>query len=177
MNNSIRSYQNILPTIGESVYIDPSAVVIGQVTLGDNVSIWPKAVLRGDVNKIIVGQSTNIQDAVILHVTHDGPYTPGGHPLTIGEGVTIGHQAVLHACTIGNYCLIGVGAIILDKVVVEDLVMVGAGSLVPPGKRLRSGYLYMGSPVKEVRALTIDELDNLKYSSAHYVHVKDNYLA
>ncbi|GGI90469.1 gamma carbonic anhydrase family protein [Legionella impletisoli] len=176
MSNPTRPFEDFSPTICDGVYIDPSAAVIGNVHLAEHVSVWPMAVIRGDVNRIEIGSSTNIQDAAILHVTHDGPYTPGGEPLIIGNGVTIGHKAVLHACFIGNFCLIGIGAIILDKVVVGDHVLIAAGSLVPPGKELRSGYLYMGNPIQEVRALTQKEKDNLEYSSAHYVRLKNKYL-
>lgn len=176
MNPAIRPFQHNYPTLGKQVYIDPAASVIGQVTLGDDVSVWPMAVIRGDVNTIVIGKGSNIQDGAILHVTHDGPYTPGGQPLILGEGITIGHQVALHACTIGDYCLIGIGVIVLDKVIIEDHVMVGAGSLVPPGRRLKSGYLYLGNPAKEVRPLTKDELANLEYSSRHYIHLKNQYL-
>lgn len=177
MSNSIRYFQEKYPTLGNRVYIDPMAVVIGDVSLGDDVSIWPMAVVRGDVNSIQIGHSTNIQDAAILHVTHDGPYTPGGRPLLIGKGVTVGHQAVLHACTIDDYCLIGMGALILDDVHIKKQVMIGAGSLVPPGKILESGYLYLGNPAKAVRKLSSKEIEHLIYSSEHYVRLKDKYLA
>ena len=117
--------------------IDPSAVVMGDVALGDDVSVWPHAAMRGDVQVIRIGARTNIQDGTVLHVTHDGPYNPGGFPLHIGEDVTVGHRALLHGCTVGNRVLIGMGAIIMDAVVVEDDVMIAAGALVTPGKRLR----------------------------------------
>lgn len=176
MNKEIRAYQNKNPVLGERVYLDPSAVVIGEVTLGNDASVWPMAVIRGDVNRIVIGQRTNVQDAAVLHVTHDGPYSKGGQPLLIGNGVTIGHQAVLHGCRIDNYCLIGIGAIILDEVHIEDHVMVGAGSLVTPGKRLLSGYLYLGNPAREVRRLRDEEIAKLEYSASHYVNLKNNYL-
>lgn len=173
---SLRPYQNQLPTLGQRVYIDASAVVIGKVTLGDDVSVWPTSVIRGDVESITIGQGSNVQDGSILHVSHAGDYSPQGHPLTIGKGVTIGHRAVVHACTVGDYCLIGIGAIILDDAVLEDYVMLGAGALVPPGKRLESGYLYVGSPAKPVRPLSSAEKAFLEYSSRHYIHLKDQYL-
>lgn len=176
MNQAIRSFENKTPELGERVYIDPQAAVIGQVRLGNDVSVWPMAVIRGDVNEIIIGEACNIQDAAILHVTHDGLFTPGGIPLILGEGITIGHQAVLHACRIDDYCLVGMGALILDGAHLEHHVMVGAGSLVPPGKRLRSGYLYLGNPVREIRPLTEPELTNLNYSAEHYIRLKDKYL-
>lgn len=176
MSVSIRSFQNKAPIIGERVYIDPQAAVIGDVTLGDDVSVWPMAVIRGDVHHIRVGDSCSIQDGAILHVTHDGPYSPGGSPLILGKGITVGHQAMLHACTIEDYCLIGMGAIILDKVQIQHHVMVGAGSLVTAGKILESGYLYLGNPAKAVRRLTDEEITQLEYSAEHYVRLKDKYL-
>lgn len=153
------------------------AVVIGQVTLHDDVSVWPGTVIRGDVESIEIGAGTNVQDGAVLHVSHAGDFSASGHPLRIGKGVTIGHRAVVHACTIGNYSLIGIGAILLDDVIVEDYVMIGAGALVPPGKTLASGYLYVGSPAKPIRELTQDERQFLEYSSRHYVHLKNQYLA
>ena len=176
MKPVVRNFQGIKPVLGNNVYIDTHSVVIGDVHLEDDVSIWPMAVLRGDVNSITIGKSSNIQDAAILHVTHDGPYTPGGRPLIVGEGVTIGHKAVLHACTIDNYCLVGIGTIILDAVHIEHHVMLAAGSLVPPGKILKTGHLYLGNPARAVRILNDDEMANLEYSAAHYVRLKNKYL-
>jgi len=173
---NVRSYRGVVPSLGARVYIDPAAVVIGRVTLGDDVSVWPTAVVRGDVHRIEVGARCSIQDGSVLHVTHDGPYAPGGRALVIGADVTVGHRVVLHACTLGNSCLIGMGSILLDNVEVEDLVMVGAGTVVPPGKRLQSRGLYMGSPARRARDLTGRELEFLTYSAAHYVKVKDDYL-
>lgn len=173
----ISSYRNHHPTLGSRVYVDPSAVVIGRVTLGEDSSVWPTAVIRGDVHDITVGARTSVQDGCVLHVTHDGPFAPGGRGLVIGSDVTIGHRAVLHACTIGNTCLVGMGSLILDDVVTEDLVMIGAGSLVPPGKRLESRSLYVGSPARRVRALSQREIDFLAYSAAHYVNMKNDYLS
>ncbi|MEQ1559294.1 MAG: gamma carbonic anhydrase family protein [Methyloglobulus sp.] len=173
---SIRKFNNTLPKIGNSVYIDDSAVVIGDVTIGDNVSIWPTTVIRGDVESITIGDDTNVQDGSVLHVTHYGKFTDRGYPLAIGKGVTIGHRAIVHACTIGDYCLIGMGAIIMDGAVIEDYVMLGAGALVPAGKRLESGHLYVGSPAKAVRALKDSEREFLEYSSRHYVELKNKYL-
>jgi carbonic anhydrase/acetyltransferase-like protein (isoleucine patch superfamily) len=173
---AIRKFNDKQPSIGKSVYIDDSAVVIGDVTIGDDVSIWPTTVVRGDVESITIGEGTNVQDGAILHVSHAGKFSPQGHPLTIGKGVTIGHRAVVHACTVGNYCLIGVGAIIMDDAVLEDYVMLGAGALVPPGKTLESGYLYVGAPAKQVRPLKESEKEFLEYSYQHYMHLKDQYL-
>lgn len=173
---ALRPYQNKSPSSGQRVYIDDSACVIGDVSLGDDVSVWPMAVVRGDVNFIRIGDACNIQDAAVLHVSHDGPYTPGGTPLILGKGVTVGHQAVLHACTIQDYVLVGIGAIVLDGAEIEHHVLLGAGSLVPPGKRLVSGHLYLGNPVKAVRQLRADEIQSLEYSAQHYVRLKNNYL-
>ncbi|RUR12331.1 gamma carbonic anhydrase family protein [Legionella sp. km772] len=176
MNDNLRAFENKTPRLGKHVYIDPKALVIGDVLLGDDSSVWPMAVIRGDVNSISIGPACSIQDGAILHVTHDGPYTPGGRALILGKGITVGHQAVLHACTIEDYCLIGMGALILDDVHIESHVMVAAGSIIPPGKRLESGYLYLGNPAKAIRKLTIKELEHLDYSAAHYVRLKDRYL-
>ncbi len=173
---SIRKFNDKLPNFGESVYIDESAVVIGDVTLGNNVSIWPTAVVRGDVESIKIGDGTNVQDGSVLHVSHAGRYSEQGYPLTIGKCVTIGHKAVVHACSVGDYCLIGIGAIILDGAVLEDYVMLGAGALVPPGKVLESGYLYVGSPVKQARPLKESEKEFLKYSAEHYISLKNTYI-
>jgi carbonic anhydrase/acetyltransferase-like protein (isoleucine patch superfamily) len=172
----IRPYRGTLPRLGARAYVDEASRVIGDVELGDDCSVWPFAVIRGDVNRIRIGARSNVQDGSILHVTHDGPYTPGGVPLLIGEDVTVGHGVILHACTIGNRCLIGMGARVLDKVVIEDEVFVAAGAIVTPGKRLESGYLYRGSPAVQARPLTADERANLKYSAEHYVRVKNHYL-
>lgn len=173
----IRSYTGIQPVIGQRVYIDESAVVIGKVSLADDASLWPMAVARGDVNTITVGPRSNIQDLSMLHVTHDGPYSPGGVPLVIGADVTVGHKCILHACSIGDRCLIGMGSIVMDAAVVESDVLLGAGSLVSPGKRLESGFLYRGSPAQKVRPLTDAEREMLLYSAQHYVRMKDRYLA
>jgi carbonic anhydrase/acetyltransferase-like protein (isoleucine patch superfamily) len=173
----LRAYTGIRPALGERVYVDAAAVVIGRVTLADDVSLWPCVVARGDVNSISVGARSNIQDLTMLHVTHDGPYSPGGFPLVIGADVTVGHKCLLHACRIGDRCLIGMGAIVMDGAMVEDEVLLGAGSLVSPGKRLESGHLYKGSPAQKVRPLTAEEKEMLRYSAAHYVRLKDRYLA
>jgi len=173
----IRRFQGTAPTLGRDVFVDELALVAGAVTLADDVSIWPFAALRGDVNAIAIGARSNVQDNAVLHVTHDGPYTPGGVALTIGADVTIGHGAILHACTIGDRVLIGMGAKLLDQVVVEDEVFVAAGSLVAPGKRLESGWLYRGSPAVAARRLTADEIANLRYSAEHYVRVKNHHVA
>jgi carbonic anhydrase/acetyltransferase-like protein (isoleucine patch superfamily) len=173
---TVRKFNDKQPVIGKSVFIDDSAVVIGDVTLGDDVSVWPTTVIRGDVESICIGAGTNVQDGSVLHVSHAGKFSPEGHPLTIGKGVTIGHRAVVHACSIGNYCLIGIGAIIMDDAVLEDYVMLGAGALVPPGKKLESGYLYVGSPARQARPLKETEKEFLEYSCQQYIQLKNEYL-
>ena len=173
---AIRTFEGITPTIAESAYVDDMAVVIGAVTIGADASLWPMVVARGDVQVITIGERTNVQDGSVLHVTSDNVFTPGGFALTIGDDVTVGHGAILHACTIGNMCLIGMGATVLDGAVVPERTMIGAGALVPPGKRLESGYLYIGSPVRQARPLKQAELDYLEFSSRHYVELKNRHL-
>ncbi len=173
---NVRPYDGELPRLGARVWIDPAAVVIGRVEIGDDASLWPMVVARGDVNFIRIGARTNIQDGSVLHVTHDGPYSPGGLPLAIGEDVTVGHRVMLHACTVGDRCLIGMSSTLLDGAVLEDEVFLGAGSLVPPGKRLQARSLYKGSPAQRVRPLTEEELAMLRYSAEHYVRLKNRYM-
>lgn len=172
----IREYQGKTPKLGARVLVDPSSVVIGDVEIGDDSSIWPLVAIRGDMNYIRVGQRTSIQDGSILHITHAGPYNPEGFPVIIGDEVTVGHQAMLHGCTIGNRVLIGMGSTVMDGVVIEDNVVLGAGSLVSPGKRLESGYLYLGRPARQVRALTEKEMAFFSYSASNYVDLKDKHL-
>lgn len=173
---NIRNFEQHQPVLGKRVYIDPAAVVIGNVQLGDDVSVWPAVVMRGDVNEIRIGDQSNIQDGSVLHVTHDGPYTPGGCGLYLGRGVTVGHKALLHGCTIGDYCLIGMAATVMDGVEVANEVLVAAGALVVPGTQLAPGTLWRGSPARLARPLTAREREQLRYSAAHYVRVKDRYL-
>jgi len=173
---NLRSWRGVMPTLGERVYIDSAAVVIGQVIIGDDSSVWPCAVVRGDVAPIRIGARTSVQDGVVLHVTHDGLYTPGGLGLQIEDDVTIGHKAVLHACTVGNACLIGMGAVVLDGVVIEDEVIVAAGALVSPGKHLPTRTLWAGNPARQVRALSPEQAARLRYGAEHYVRIKDEYL-
>lgn len=171
----IRPFQGTLPDIAPTAYVDPSAVVIGRVRIGAEASLWPNVVARGDVNTIDIGARTNIQDASVLHVTHDGPWSPGGFALRIGEAVTVGHRVILHACEVGELCLIGMGAVVMDGAVIEPRVILGAGSLVPGGKRLEGGHLWVGSPARKLRPLNEQELAMLEYSAAHYVKVAGQY--
>ena len=173
----LSSYLNSSPSLGERIYLHESAHVIGDVRLGDDASVWLNAVVRGDVNHIVVGNCSNIQDFVMCHVSHKTQSKPLGSPLIIGDYVTIGHSAILHGCQIGDECLVGMGSILMDDAVVESRVMIGAGSLVPPGKPLESGWLYVGRPVEKVRPLTDAEIAYLRFSAEHYVRVKNNYLA
>ena len=176
MSAVLRRYKDLFPVIGDRVMIDDSSVIVGDVRLADDVSIWPLVAARGDVNYIQIGARTNIQDGSVLHVTHKSAKNPEGNPLIVGEDVTVGHKVMLHGCTIGNRVLVGMGSILLDGVVVEDDVMIGAGSLVSQHKRLESGYLYLGSPVKQIRPLKEAELEGLRYSANNYVKWKNDYL-
>ncbi|MES2263082.1 MAG: gamma carbonic anhydrase family protein [Pseudomonadota bacterium] len=169
-------YLDTFPQLAEGVYVQDTAQIIGDVRIGRDSSVWLNTVLRGDVNRIVVGECSNVQDFCMGHVSHKNAAKPDGSPLTIGNYVTVGHSAILHGCTIGDECLIGMGAIVMDDAIVEKQVMVGAGSLVPPGKVLKSGYLYVGRPAMPVRPLTGEEIAYLKYSAEHYVRVKNNYL-
>ncbi|MFI2811054.1 MULTISPECIES: gamma carbonic anhydrase family protein [Microbulbifer] len=164
------------PQLGNGVYIDPQSAVIGDVTFGDDCSVWPMAVVRGDMHRIRIGARTSVQDGAVLHITHAGPFNEAGWPLEIGEDVTIGHKACLHGCTVGSRVLIGIGAIVLDGAVIGDEVVLAAGALVPPGKKLESGYLYVGAPCKQARPLTEKEKEFFRYSAANYVKLKNQYL-
>ena len=174
---SIQSFHGHFPLLAVGVYVHNSATVIGHVNLGENVSVWPGAVIRGDINFIKIGAGSNIQDCAVLHVNHQSAYDPAGSPLIIGNNVTIGHSVILHGCTIEDESLIGMGSIVMDKVVVQKNVLLAAGSLVPEGKVLESGYLYMGSPVKKIRALTADEQAFFMVSAQNYIELKNQYLA
>jgi carbonic anhydrase/acetyltransferase-like protein (isoleucine patch superfamily) len=170
-----RPYRGVLPTLEAGVFIDSTALVIGDVVLGRDVSIWPMAVVRGDVNYIRVGARSNVQDGSVLHVTRPYPGSEAGFPLIIGEDVVIGHKVTVHGCTIGNRILVGIGAIVLDGVVVEDEVMIGAGSVVTPGKRLECGGLYVGNPARRVRELTAAERARIPAMAGFYVDLKNEY--
>ena len=172
----IRKFKDFTPSIGKRVFVDTQATVIGDVYLGDDVSIWPQSVIRGDINPITVGKRTNIQDGSIVHVTHNSQYSDG-YECHIGSDVTIGHGCIIHACTIEDMALVGMGSVILDGTTISKKVIIGAKSLVPSGKTLESGYLYMGSPCKKIRPLKDDELEFLKYSATHYVNTKNDFLS
>ena len=173
---AIRPYKNILPGLGPRVYVDERATVIGDVELGEDCSVWPMAVIRGDVNRIRIGARSNVQDGTVVHVTHPYSQNPEGHAVHIGEDVTIGHNVTVHGCSIGNECLIGIGSTILDGAVIHDRVLLGAGSLVTEGKELMSGFLYLGAPAKKIRELSEEELKWFRYSARHYIDLKNDYL-
>lgn len=172
---TIRTLGELKPRIAPSAYVDEAAVVIGDVEIGEEASIWPLCVVRGDVQSIRIGARTNIQDGSVVHVTHDSRFCPGGLATYIGNDVTVGHKVILHACTIEDTALIGMNTVIMDGAVVQSRVIVGAGSVVPPSRILESGYLYVGSPVKQMRALSERELEFLEYSAQNYVRLKGRY--
>ncbi len=177
MSNNLTAFKGILPSLGKRNYIDSNTVICGDVILGDDCSVWPFVAMRGDVNYIRIGDRTNIQDGSILHVSRKSDNNPNGYPLIIGDDVTVGHQVMLHGCRLGSRILIGMGAIIMDGVNVQDDVFIGAGTLVPPNKVLESGYLYVGNPMKKARELSDAEIAFLKQSAVNYVGLKDEYLA
>ena len=177
MANSVRPFNGITPKCAEGVYIDPAATVIGDVALGKDVSVWPGAIIRGDMHSIRVGHRSNIQDNAVLHITHASKtFNPDGYPLNIGEDVTVGHSAVLHGCTVHNRVLVGIGAIVNDGAVVESDVIIGAGAVVPPGKILQSGFVYVGNPAKQLRPLSDAERNFLLYSPQNYIQLKNQYI-
>jgi carbonic anhydrase/acetyltransferase-like protein (isoleucine patch superfamily) len=174
-DSSVAQHHGVMPVLAPGAWVHPRATVIGEVALGRDASVWPGAVIRGDVNSIAIGEASNIQDGSVLHVSHKTPANPAGGPLVIGARVTVGHSVILHACTIGDECLIGMGSIILDRAVIQKHVLLGAGSLVPEGKVLESGHLYLGRPAKLVRALTPEEIAYFAYSAEHYVKLAQSY--
>lgn len=175
MMQNIQGFMTHFPQIAAGVYVHPAATVIGDVVIGANSSVWPGAVIRGDVNHIRLGKNTNVQDLSMLHVSHRSSTDPAGAALTIGDNVTIGHAVILHGCTIADESLIGMGSLVMDKAVVQKHVLLAAGSLVPEGKVLESGYLYVGRPAKKIRALTADEIAYFMYSADNYVRLKSRY--
>tara|TARA_R110000824_G_scaffold336_4_gene2020 strand:- start:78533 stop:79075 length:543 start_codon:yes stop_codon:yes gene_type:complete len=170
---TVRTYLEFTPALAQGVFIDSSAIVIGRVKIGKDSSVWPLTTIRGDVQAIVIGERSNVQDGSVLHVTSPESYGPDGFALTIGNDVTIGHRAVLHGCTIHDRVLIGMGAIIMDGAVIESNVVLGGGSVVSPGKVLESGGLYVGTPARRIRDLRQEELDFLGYSARHYVKLKN----
>ena len=172
---TIRKFEENSPLLGNPVYIDETALVIGKVSLGAYSSVWPMAVVRGDVNTIKIGSYTNIQDGAILHVSHASEIAGPGYPLLIGNYVTVGHQAVLHGCTIDDLCLLGIGSRVLDGAHLEPYTLVGAGCLVPPHKVLESGYLWIGQPARKARQLTQQERDYFRYSAEYYAKLHERY--
>ncbi|MDZ7924409.1 MAG: gamma carbonic anhydrase family protein [Marinagarivorans sp.] len=177
MSKSLRAFKGMSPVLGQGVFVDDSAVVIGDVELGDDVSVWPCVVIRGDMHRIRIGARTSVQDGAILHITHAGQFNTEGWPLIIGSEVTIGHGVCLHGCTIGNRVLIGIGATVLDGAVIPDEVIIGAGALVPPGKKLESGFLYVGNPCRQARPLKESEKAFFSYSANNYVALKNDYMS
>jgi carbonic anhydrase/acetyltransferase-like protein (isoleucine patch superfamily) len=172
----METFNGTKPTLGENVFIHSSSVIVGDIHIGSDSSIWPLVAARGDVNKIRIGKRTNVQDGTVLHVTRSYPDNPEGFPLLIGDDVTIGHKCMLHGCILHNRILVGMGAIIMDGAVVEDDVFIGAGTLVPPNKVLKSGYLYVGNPMVQKRPLSEKEIAFLKTSADNYVALKHTYL-
>jgi len=172
---AIRKYLGTEPRLDETTFVDETAIIIGDVVIGQDSSIWPLTAIRGDVNSIVIGSRTNIQDGSVLHVTHPHKTIPDGYALNVGNNVTVGHKVILHGCTVDDDCLIGMGVVIMDGAHVHQNVLVGAGSLVPPGKELESGYLWLGSPVKRVRELSDSELKWIEYSAGHYVDLKNKH--
>ena len=177
MQNTISSFKGITPDIGQGVYVADSARLVGEISISEDSSIWHMVAARGDVNYIKIGARSNIQDGTILHVTRKSAGNPDGNPLIIGDDVTVGHKCMLHGCTLGNRILVGMSAIVMDGAIVEDDVFIGAGTLVPPNKRLESGYLYVGNPMIQKRPLKEAEMAFLKQSAINYVELKDDYLA
>ena len=173
---AIRPFRNTHPVLGQRTSIDPACTIIGEVELGDDVSVWPGTVIRGDVNHVRIGARSNVQDGTVIHVSHASPYNKGGYPTLVGEGVTIGHGCIIHACTIGDYCLVGMGACILDGAVIEAHAFIAAGAVVGPGKHVRSGELWAGNPARLMRQLSEQDIEGLRYSADHYVRLKDQYL-
>ncbi len=173
--SNIRPFETHVPRIEDDAWVDQTAVVIGDVHIASQASIWPMCVIRGDVHRIRIGARTNIQDGSVLHVSHDSYYLPGGRPLIIGEGVTVGHRVMLHGCEIADGCFIGMDSTILDGALLEPGTMLGAGSLVPQGRRLEGGYLWLGRPARRVRALSEQEKEIISYTAGHYVRLAHRY--
>ncbi len=166
---AIYEFEGMKPKIGEGCYIFESADLLGDVTIGDNVSVWNNAVIRGDIGAITIGSDTSIQDLCMLHITE-------GNPLEVGSQVTVGHSATLHSCTIGNNCLIGMGSTILDDAEIGEGSLVAAGSLVTPGKKFPPKSFIKGSPAKFVRELSPDEIEGYSNHYKHYLKIKERFI-
>lgn len=173
---TIRAFEERHPQLAKDVYVDDLALVLGDVEIGPDSSIWPFSVVRGDVNSIRIGARSNLQDNCVVHVSHDSYYSPGGYATVIGDEVTVGHQVILHGCQVGNRCLIGMGSVVMDGVTIEPETILGAGSIVTQDKTLSGGYLWLGRPAKRIRALTQAEREQLLYSAQHYVRLKNRHL-
>ena len=174
---TIRAFEDNHPQLANDVYVDDMALVLGDVQVGADSSIWPFSVVRGDVNSIRIGARSNLQDNCVVHVSHDSYYLPGGHATVIGDEVTVGHQVILHGCQIGDRCLIGMGSVVMDGVVIEPETILGAGSIVTENKILEGGYVWLGRPAKRIRPITDAERKHLLYSAQHYVRLKDRHLS
>ncbi|SHM81759.1 Carbonic anhydrase or acetyltransferase, isoleucine patch superfamily [Caldanaerovirga acetigignens] len=165
----IQEFNGKKPNIHKSCFIAPTADVIGDVTIGENSSVWHRAVIRGDINGIKIGANSNIQDGTVIHVTET-------HPVTVGDNVTVGHNAILHGCTVKDNALIGMGAIVLDGAVIGEGALVGAGSLVPEGKEIPPYSLALGVPAKVIRELTKEQLEAIKKNAEEYVRLSKKYM-
>lgn len=172
---TIRTFEHHTPTIASSAFVDDTALVIGDVHIGVDSSIWPFTVIRGDVNQIRIGARTNIQDHSTIHVTHKSHYHPEGAACRVGDDVTVGHQVILHACHISNRCLIGMGSIIMDNAQIGEYTFIGAGSLITENTILEGGYLWIGRPARRVRALRDEEKEYILYSAQNYVRLKQHH--
>ena len=172
---TLRAFENNIPQLGDGAYVDDTALVIGDVHIGADSSIWPFTVVRGDVNQIRIGARSNIQDHATIHVTHKSHYNPEGVACVVGDDVTVGHQVVLHACRIANKCLIGMGSILMDNVEIGEYTIVGAGSLVTENTVLEGGYLWIGRPARRLRALSAEEREYIVYSAQNYVRLQQRH--
>ncbi len=164
----IREWNNYKPEIDPTAFIHESAEIIGKVRIGKNVSIWPNVVIRGDIEEIIIGDNTNIQDNTVIHTDH-------GTPTVIGEGISVGHNVILHSCNLKNNCLIGMGAIILEGAIVEEDCLIGAGALVSQGKLIPKGSLALGVPARIKKALEQAEIDNIKKNAQDYLRLAETH--
>lgn len=180
MSALIRSFRGVTPKIHPDAFVAENAVIVGDVEIEAGASIWYGCILRGDMNKIRVGKNTNLQDGTVVHVNHDRSgrdyrESGGGEPTLIGDNVTVGHMALIHACTLESGSFVGMRAVVMDKAVVEGGAMVAAGALVSPGKRVPKGQLWAGSPAKHLRDLRQDELDFFDYIAGNYAALGESY--